>query len=82
VTAPPTILIMKYINPTFTSPPIERREIENRYIEKETITNLLTNFKNANEECLDKIKQADEENVKSVVTDGKTSLEICYFLSN
>jgi hypothetical protein len=52
----------------------ERREIENLYNEKTMIENLVTHFKNNNEEYL-KIKQGAEENVKSVLTDSKLLLK-------
>jgi hypothetical protein len=57
----------------------ERREIENLYNEKTRIENLVTHFKNNNEEYLDKIKQAAEENVKSVLTNGKILLKFASF---
>jgi hypothetical protein len=52
----------------------ERREIENLYNEKAMIENLVTQFKNNNEEYL-KIKQAAEEKVKDVLTNGKLLLK-------
>jgi hypothetical protein len=52
----------------------ERIEIENLYNEKARIKNLVTHFKNNNEEYL-KIKQGAEENVKSVLTDSKLLLK-------
>jgi hypothetical protein len=52
----------------------ERMEIENLYNEKIRIANLVTHFKSNNEEYL-KIKQAAEENVKSVLTDNKLLLK-------
>jgi chromosome segregation ATPase len=52
----------------------ERREIENLYNEKARIENLVTHFKNNNEEYL-KIKQAAEEKVKDVLTNGKLILK-------
>jgi hypothetical protein len=52
----------------------ERREIENLYNEKIRIANLVTQFKNNNEEYL-KIKQEAEENVKSVLTNSKLLLK-------
>jgi transposase len=56
----------------------ERREIGNLYNEKIRIANLVTRFKNNNEEYL-KIKQEAEENVKSVLTDGKPLLKFAVF---
>jgi hypothetical protein len=52
----------------------ERRQIENLYNEKASIENLVTHFKNNNEEYL-KIKQAAFEEVKSVLTDDKLLLK-------
>ena len=53
----------------------ERREIENLCNEKARLEALVTQFKNNNEEYLDKIKQAAEENVKSVLTDSRLLLK-------
>jgi hypothetical protein len=52
----------------------ERREIENLYNEKARIENLVTQFKNNNEEYL-KIKQTAEQKVKDVLTNGKLLLK-------
>jgi predicted RNase H-like nuclease (RuvC/YqgF family) len=52
----------------------ERREIENLYKERARIENLVTYFKNNNEEYL-KIKHAAEEKVKSVLIEGKILLK-------
>ena len=52
----------------------ERREIENLYNEKARLESIVTEFKSNNEEYL-KIKQAAEENVKSVLTNGKILLK-------
>jgi hypothetical protein len=52
----------------------ERIEIENLYNEMARIENLVTHFKNNNEEYL-KIKQAAEEKVKDVLTNGKLILK-------
>ena len=52
----------------------ERREIENLCNEKTRLKALVTGFKNNNEEYL-KIKQEAEENVKSVLTNGKLLLQ-------
>jgi hypothetical protein len=57
----------------------ERREIENLYNEKARIENLVTQFKNNNEEYLNKIKQAAYEDVKSVLMDGKLLLKFATF---
>jgi hypothetical protein len=46
----------------------ERREIENLYNEKIRLETIVTEFKNNNEEYLNKIKQAAEETVKSVLS--------------
>jgi hypothetical protein len=54
----------------------ERREIENLYNEKTKLEALVTGFKNENEEYLDKIKQAAEEKVKDVLTNGKILLKV------
>jgi hypothetical protein len=56
----------------------ERRVIENLYNEKARIENLVTHFKNNNEEYL-KIKQAAEEKVKDVLTNGKLLLQFATF---
>jgi hypothetical protein len=52
----------------------ERRQIEKLYNEKAEIANIVTHFKNNNEDYL-KIKQAAEEKVKDVLTDGKLLLK-------
>jgi hypothetical protein len=52
----------------------ERRQIEKLYNEKAGIANLVTHFKNNNGEYL-KIKQAAEEKVRDVLTDGKLLLK-------
>src|SRR5215217_6301897 len=57
----------------------ERGEIENLYNEKIRIANLVTHFKNNNEEYLDKIKQIAEEKVKDVLTNGKLILKFATF---
>jgi hypothetical protein len=57
----------------------ERMEIENLYNEKTTLEAILTGFKNNNEEYLNKIKQAAEEKVKDVLTDGKLLLKFATF---
>jgi hypothetical protein len=56
----------------------ERREIENLYNEKARIMNLVTHFKNNNEEY-HKIKLAGEEKVKDVLTNGKLILKLATF---
>src|SRR5829696_5653161 len=56
----------------------ERREIENLYNEKARTENLVTQFKNNNEEYL-KIKQAAYEEVKSVLTNSKLLLQFASF---
>jgi hypothetical protein len=53
----------------------ERREIGKLYNEKAIIGNLVTQFKNNNEEYLNKIKQEAEEKVKDVLTNGKLLLK-------
>jgi hypothetical protein len=58
---------------------LERREIRKLYNEKARIENLVTHFKNNNEEYLDKIKQAAYEEVKSVLTDSKLLLKFAIF---
>src|SRR5215203_3368287 len=52
----------------------ERREIENLCNEKARIENLVTHFKNNNEEYL-KIKQTSYQEVKSLLTDSKLLLK-------
>ncbi len=52
----------------------ERREIEKFYNEKVRIANIVTHFKNNNEDYL-KIKRAVEEKVKDVLTNGKLILK-------
>ena len=56
----------------------ERRDIENLYNEKARIANLVTQFKNNNEEY-NKIKHAAHEEVKSVLTDSKLLLKFATF---
>jgi hypothetical protein len=53
----------------------ERREIRKLYDEKAMIENLVTHFKNNNEEYL-KIKQTAYQEVKSVLNDSKLLLKI------
>ena len=53
----------------------ERREIENLCNEKAKLEAIITQFKNNNEEYLDKIKQAAEEKIKEVLTNGKFLLQ-------
>jgi hypothetical protein len=53
----------------------ERRVIENLYNEKARLETIVTGFKSNNEECLDKIKQAAYEEVKSVLTNSKLLLQ-------
>ncbi len=60
----------------------ERREIEKLYNEKARLETIVTEFKNNNEEYLNKIKQTAEEKVKDVLTNSKLTLKICYSLSN
>jgi hypothetical protein len=52
----------------------ERRKIENLHNEKARIENLVTYFKNSNEDY-NKIRQAVEEKVKDVLTNGKLILK-------
>src|SRR5918994_4829493 len=54
----------------------ERREIENLYNEKTRVEAIVTEFKSSNEEYLNKIKQAAEEHVKSILTDSKLILKL------
>jgi hypothetical protein len=56
----------------------ERRKIENLNNEKTRIENLVTQFKNNNEEYL-KIKQVAEDKVKDVLTDSKLLLKFAIF---
>ena len=53
----------------------ERRDIEYLQNEKARLDTLVTQFKTDNEEYLNKIKQEAEENVKSVLTNGKLLLQ-------
>jgi transposase len=53
----------------------ERREIEYLYNEKTRLKALVTGFKSNNEDYLNKIKQAAEEKVISVLTNGKLLLQ-------
>src|SRR5215208_6231455 len=53
----------------------ERREIGNLQNEKIRLEAIVTGFKNNNEECLDKIKQAAYEEVRSVLNDSKLLLK-------
>jgi hypothetical protein len=53
----------------------ERREIENLYNEKRRLEAIVTEFKSNNEEYLNKIKQAAEEKIKEVLTNGKYLLQ-------
>jgi hypothetical protein len=53
----------------------ERRELEKLYNEKARLEAIVTEFKSNNEEYLDKIKQAAEEKIKEVLTNGKFLLE-------
>ena len=48
----------------------ERREIENLCNEKAKLESIVTEFKNNNEDYIE-IKQAAEEKVKDVLTNGK-----------
>jgi hypothetical protein len=54
----------------------ERREIEKLYNEKARLEAIVTEFKSNNEEYLNKIKQAAEEHVKSIITDSKLILKL------
>jgi hypothetical protein len=54
----------------------ERREIRKLYNEKTRIENLVPQFRNNNEEYLNNIKQAAEEDVKSVLTNSKLLLKL------
>jgi hypothetical protein len=56
----------------------ERREIEKLYNEKARLEALVTGFKNDNEDYL-KIRQAAEEKVKDVLTNGKLLLQFATF---
>src|SRR5215212_7909046 len=53
----------------------ERRGIENLYNEKSRLEAIVTEFKSDNEEYLNKIKQAAEEKIKEVLTNGKFLLQ-------
>ncbi len=70
----------KLLNSYRISCEIERREIENLYNEKTRLDAVVTEFKNNNEEYLDKIKQIACEKVKSVLTDDKLLLKFSTLL--
>ena len=53
----------------------ERRRIRSLQNEKARLAAIVTGFKKNNEEYLDKIKQAAEEKVKSVLTDSTLLLK-------
>ncbi len=57
----------------------ERRQIESLHNEKSRIENIVTQFKNNNEDYLNKIKQEAEEKVKEVLTNSKLILEFATF---
>jgi hypothetical protein len=57
----------------------ERREIRKIYNEKERLEAIVAQFKNNNEEYLDKIKCEAEEKVKDVLTNGKLILKFATF---
>jgi chromosome segregation ATPase len=54
----------------------ERREIENLNNEKTRLEAIVNEFKNNNEEYLDKIKQAAYEEVRSILNDSKLLLKV------
>jgi hypothetical protein len=54
----------------------ERIEIENLYNERAKLESVVTEFKNNNEEYLDKIKQTAEEKVKDVLNERKILLQL------
>jgi hypothetical protein len=54
----------------------ERREIENLYNERIRLEAIVNEFKNNNEEYLDKIKQAAYEEVRSILNDSKLLLKV------
>jgi hypothetical protein len=56
----------------------KKREIENLYNEKARLEAIVTGFKNDNEDDL-KIKQAAEEKVKDILTNGKLILKFATF---
>jgi hypothetical protein len=68
-------LTIRLLNSLRTYCDRERREMENLCNEKVRKENLVTQFKNNNEEYLDKIKHAAHEEVKSVLNDGKLLLK-------
>ncbi|HZC50840.1 MAG TPA: sigma factor-like helix-turn-helix DNA-binding protein [Nitrososphaeraceae archaeon] len=53
----------------------ERREIEKLYNERARLEAIVAQFKNNNEEYIDKIKQAAEEKINEVLTNGKFLLQ-------
>ena len=54
----------------------KKREIENLYNEKARLEAIVTGFKSNNEGCLDKIKQAAYEEVRSLLNDSKLLLKV------
>jgi len=56
----------------------ERRQVENLHNEKARIANLVSDFKNNNEDYLN-IKQAAEDKVKDVLTNSKLILKLATF---
>jgi hypothetical protein len=54
----------------------QRREMEHLQNEKARLEDIVTQFKNNNEEYLDKIKQVAYEEVKSVLNDSKLLLKV------
>jgi hypothetical protein len=53
----------------------QRREIEKLYSEKAKLESIVTEFKNNNEEYLNKIKQTAEDKVKDILIDSKLLLK-------
>ena len=68
-------LTTKLLNSIRISCKRETREIENLYNEKARIENLVTHFKNNNEEYLIKSNRTAEEKVKDVLTNSKLILK-------
>jgi hypothetical protein len=69
----------KLLNSFRISSKRERTEVENLCNEKIRLEALVTEFKSNNEEYLNKIKQAAEENVISVLTNSKLLLKFAIF---
>jgi hypothetical protein len=72
-------LTTKLLNSFHISCERERIEIEYLYNEKAKLESIVTEFKNNNEDYLDKIKQTAEEKVKHILTNSKLLLKFAAF---